>query len=241
MAVTLKQLGKKRILAISDIHGQYDKFVTLLHKAKYNSQEDQLVLLGDYTDRGNKNVNVLKKVMSLQNQGAIVLKGNHDDLCVYTIYEILNNCLGNYTEQHKICGGPETYNELINLPLNELNQIFTFLYKLPLYYEIENYIFVHAGVDNRLPLEKNNPNTLLWTRNKFIYVPAYKDKVVVFGHTVTYTLPHLIPENGKIFKKDVKVWFDDINGGDKIGIDCGSIFGGKMACLELPSNKVYYV
>jgi serine/threonine protein phosphatase 1 len=42
----------KRILVISDIHGELAKFEALLAAAQYNSEQDQLILLGDYVDRG---------------------------------------------------------------------------------------------------------------------------------------------------------------------------------------------
>lgn len=238
---TLQKLGKKRILVISDIHGELDKFLQLLQKADYDSDNDQLVLLGDYTDRGKQNIDTIATIMYLQSEGTIVLKGNHDSLCQETIYEILANKYFGFIDDHINCGGENTVIELKHAQKDELFEIYQFLNKLPYYFEIDNYIFVHAGVDASSPLKLNDINTLLWSRNEFIYAPAYTDKIVVFGHTVTYTLPHLIPANRIIKKADVSVWFDDINGGDKIGIDCGSVFGGKMACLELPSNNVYYI
>jgi Predicted phosphoesterase len=42
----------KRILAISDIHGELELFDSLLEKVNYDADEDQLILLGDYVDRG---------------------------------------------------------------------------------------------------------------------------------------------------------------------------------------------
>jgi len=239
--ITLEQLGKKRILAVSDIHGQCDRFSTLLDTIKYNPVEDQLIILGDLVDRGEQNFDTLCMAAYLQSEGAIIIKGNHDELCEGTIVELLNDKTGILTENHVECGGPNTFNELKTLSKKELIQLYCFLHNLPLYYEIDNYIFVHAGVNGNLPLELNSSKTFLWARNEFIYTPAYDDKIVVFGHTVTYTLPHLTPENGKIYWKDINVWFDDINNGDKIGIDCGGVFGGKQACLELPSKKVFYV
>ena len=41
----------KRILVISDIHGEIEKFEQLLKEAQYNAKKDQLILLGDYVDQ----------------------------------------------------------------------------------------------------------------------------------------------------------------------------------------------
>ncbi|MEH7524970.1 metallophosphoesterase family protein, partial [Bacillus sp. JJ1503] len=69
----------KRTLVISDIHGCHDEFVKLLDITKYNPTEDQLILLGDYIDRGKDSKKVIDKVMELVSNGAIALRGNHDD------------------------------------------------------------------------------------------------------------------------------------------------------------------
>ncbi|MFS1518622.1 metallophosphoesterase [Bacillus sp. SCS-151] len=70
----------KRILAISDVHGCNDEFLKLLDKANYNSETDQLILLGDYEDRGLKSKDVINQIIDLQNKGAISLRGNHDQM-----------------------------------------------------------------------------------------------------------------------------------------------------------------
>lgn len=44
---------KNRTLVISDIHGCYDAFNKLLGKVHYDSAKYQLILLGDYIDRGD--------------------------------------------------------------------------------------------------------------------------------------------------------------------------------------------
>lgn len=36
----------KRILVISDIHGEIEKFEQLLEEAQYDARQDQLILLG---------------------------------------------------------------------------------------------------------------------------------------------------------------------------------------------------
>ena len=75
----------KRILIISDIHGELDTFDKLLQKAKYDANNDQLILLGDYVDRGPNSKGVLNRVIELKDLGAIVLRGNHDDMMVAAI------------------------------------------------------------------------------------------------------------------------------------------------------------
>jgi serine/threonine protein phosphatase 1 len=214
-----------RILAISDIHGMYDKLMELLELIKYNPKNDNLVLLGDYIDRGKEPVKALQKVLDMPLDGAVVLKGNHEQMLLDAWLGINH---GDYSMlyPHLHNGGGDTWLQLKELPNEESLSLIRKIEALPLIVETEDYIFTHAGVDSSIATNGQEPETLLWAREEFICQPAYKGKTVVFGHTPT-----------KFMGKEFTIW----NGGDKIGIDCGCVFGGKLACLELPSMKEYYV
>lgn len=64
-----------RKLIVGDIHGEYDKLIEVLSKADFN-KNDILYSVGDFCDRGNKNLKVLEFLMSLDNFKAV--RGNHD-------------------------------------------------------------------------------------------------------------------------------------------------------------------
>lgn len=68
----------KRRLVISDIHGYGEALQRLLGEANYQSEKDQLVLLGDYIHKGPHSFQTLDIVQQLHHQGAIVLRGNHE-------------------------------------------------------------------------------------------------------------------------------------------------------------------
>ena len=44
--------GYSRVLAIGDVHGMYEKLIKLMDKIRFNPDEDLLIFLGDYIDRG---------------------------------------------------------------------------------------------------------------------------------------------------------------------------------------------
>lgn len=68
-----------RILMISDIHGCLSQFNELLGSIKYIPSEDELILLGDYVDRGPQSKETIEGVRELvNNYGVIALRGNHD-------------------------------------------------------------------------------------------------------------------------------------------------------------------
>jgi len=215
---------KKRILAISDIHGHYDELVRLLDFANYNSKEDQLILLGDLVDRGTQNMKTLLYARDLEKDGAIVLMGNHDKVAYLSMNELLTTGYGIDTQTHVNClNGSETYNEFIKLPDVDKKIVRNFLRNRPLYFEYDKYIFVHSGISPDRPINEVDEDVLLWSREEFYEFSSYKDRVVVFGHTPTKYL-NTYQEN--------LIWFDKINK-DKIGVDCGCFFSGLLGCLEI--------
>ncbi len=88
-----------------------------------------------------------------------------------------------------------------------------FFLSLSLYYETEEYIFVHAGLKEDTPLDKQETDDLLWIRRSFIYSEYDFGKRVIFGHT-PFLKPQIFP--------------------NKIGIDTGAVYGNKLTCVKLP-------
>ena len=224
----------KRILAISDIHGELEKLESLLLKAEYKPAEDQLILLGDYVDRGPDSKGVVEKVKQLQDNGAIVLMGNHDHMMVKSfeqdpvfIERWFRNGAGqtltsyDHMAAKTESGAPESLEKT-----EEIAEHVAFLADLPCYYETDDYIFVHGGVHPTTVLAETDPYLLMWIREEF-HKGYCGEKTVVFGHTPTDNL------HGK---HDVYFGENKI-----IGIDGGAVFGGRLNCLELPSQKVYSV
>lgn len=67
-------------MVVADIHGPYSTLIGVLEKAGYNPDKDRLFLLGDYIDRGNASDATLKYVRSLVENGAVALRGNHEQM-----------------------------------------------------------------------------------------------------------------------------------------------------------------
>lgn len=204
-------------------------FTKLLTKIKFNPTEDQLILLGDYCDRGEKSKDVIELVFLLVNKhGAIALRGNHEEMFLNFMEGIREenflfnggiSTLRSYYDGAQVVG---VINEIdamrLNIEKNHSNHI-DFIKNLPYYHEDEKHIFVHAGINPVYADWKNTPNTeMVWIRDVFIKFPLKIEKIVVFGHTPCLTI------HGK---KDA--WF----GGDKIGIDGGAGQGLQLNCLVI--------
>ncbi|GGA27449.1 metallophosphoesterase family protein [Psychrobacillus lasiicapitis] len=232
----------KRTLVISDIHGELEKFEQLLRQVEYNPENDQLILLGDYIDRGPNAKGVIAKVISLQKAGAQVLKGNHEDMMVKALTSDVEKSWNHWV---KLGGGDKTLfsygfsendftvnAENFRKPILQsavLQQHLEFVQGLKNYIETPDYIFVHAGVHPTSSLSETNPHILLWIRDEF-HKSYAGEKTVIFGHTET-SLLHEEKENYNVYFGDNRI----------IGIDGGAVYGGQLNCLELPSQKVYSV
>lgn len=65
------------IYIISDIHGCYDDFLSMLAKIRF-SGTDQLIMAGDYMDRGKQSYEMLKWIDQCP-PNVLLLRGNHEE------------------------------------------------------------------------------------------------------------------------------------------------------------------
>lgn len=215
----------KRTFVISDIHGELELFEELLQKVKYDANEDQLILLGDYVDRGPDSKGVLERVVELREQGAIVLRGNHDNMMLAAVKGeagakerwIRNGAIPTLQSYGSAIGSMELPDS------DDFRAHVEFIRETGYFHETDDYIFVHAGVRPGTPVEQTDPYILMWIREEF-YEAYSGDKTVVFGHTPAFLLRGT--DNHDIFFGDNNI----------IGIDGGAAYGGQLNCLELPGR-----
>lgn len=78
---------KGRAVFIGDIHGDVEAVVSIVRQVDFfraisQGEETYIVFLGDYTDRGRKNVETINEILSLglaYPQNVILLRGNHEE------------------------------------------------------------------------------------------------------------------------------------------------------------------
>jgi serine/threonine protein phosphatase 1 len=210
-----------KFFAIGDIHGCLEKLKELMSQIEIDNQNDTLVFIGDYIDRGEFGKEVVDYVIRLQSdyKKVICLRGNHEDMLARYLEgqdeEIyLNNGGLNTLHSYGIFLSDDIEERKRKIPAE--HKIF-FESLLP-YYETEDYIFVHAGLKPGLSLRKQTMRDMLWIRHEFIDSQVDFGKTIVFGHT---------PLNYPLINKNV------------IGIDTGAVYGGKLTCVELPELKIY--
>jgi serine/threonine protein phosphatase 1 len=217
------------------------QFEELLELTKYNPDKDELILLGDYVDRGFRSKDVVSKIIHMkQEYGIVALKGNHDQMMVDAFRNQedglwLNNggfaTITSYYGSDIFEGGFE-WEEYMNSKrfiIKHHGDHIDFLENLPLYHENEEFIFVHAGINPLYLNWKNQPESeFYWVREIFYNNPTNEIRTVIFGHTPTVNL-HGKPD----------IWF----GEDKIGIDGACAYGKQLNCLEISDEgyKTYNV
>ena len=212
-----------KIFAIGDVHGCLGKLQTLITNIDADPQKDTLIFIGDYIDRGISSREVIDYVIGLKKEykKVVCLLGNHEHMFIHYLAGVdkdmyLENGGTATIHSYRISLSNEPKKRKAKIPLEHLH----FLESLLLHYETEDYIFVHAGMKPGLPLGEQTMHDLLWVRNEFIDAEDDFGKMVVFGHT-PLSYPLIMP--------------------NKIGIDTGAVYGGKLTCVELPAVKIHQV
>ncbi|MBW7476968.1 serine/threonine protein phosphatase [Paenibacillus oenotherae] len=230
----------ERTLVISDIHGCYEQFQSLLNLAGYHPSSDKLILIGDYVDRGPASKEVVEEVRTLVSEhGAVALRGNHDQRLV----DLIRSGDSDTMDKFLAHGGQSTVISYLGLDCEEadvgkemLAQARTaimekyshhidFLANLPLYDEDAGHIYVHAGLNPAFRQWKDQPpHDFMYIKDNFYRHPTVVEKTVVFGHTKAMDIHN-----------SAEIWF----GNGKIAIDGGCAYGMQLNALEIDVNGTY--
>lgn len=230
--------GYTRILAIGDIHGMYEKLIKLMDKIHYNSEEDMLIFLGDYIDRGPDSVKCLQYVYDLQHTflaSVVGLLGNHEVMMSSYFMQKQGNynaLVADYADAWLDNGGFETLQQLNALNTDKRREIVRWATDLPVKFQCQEYFFCHAGVDPDVPLMVQNEFDMLWRRQQ--WWEQYKgEEIVVVGHTPVQKVKQF---SGHA-QRTVKPLFLQNN---IIMCDTGAYMsGGKLSCVDVLSKKVW--
>ena len=69
----MKTDEKGKIFAVGDIHGCYEKLRRLMERLPYDPEQDTLVFLGDYIDRGSQSKEVINYLCQLKSQAEKII------------------------------------------------------------------------------------------------------------------------------------------------------------------------
>ncbi len=170
----------RRIFAIGDIHGCINTFKKLIQESLHITKTDEIYLLGDYIDRGPDSKAVIDYIMLLQESGYSLhcLMGNHEKMLLDALESSVNEVLWSYN------GSYSTLKSFSISSAVELDQKYiNFFSTLHYFFELENYILVHAGLNFNVSDPLEDKNAMLWIRDENLELKKVNNKKIVCGHT----------------------------------------------------------
>lgn len=233
------------IYVISDIHGCYKEYKELLEKIHFE-ETDELYVLGDVVDRGPEPMKVLQDMMLRPNVYPIL--GNHD----YVALRVLNklnveiqeeNAQSHLSEKDLLDymywiqdGGKTTAEAFRRLSAQDRADILEYIKEFLLCEEVfvgeKRYILAHADLHDFEEGKDLDDYALA----DFLFYRAEYDKryakdentFLVTGHTPTF-----------LIREDREALVYEKNG--HIAIDCGCVYGERLAAYCLDHGTVTYV
>jgi serine/threonine protein phosphatase 1 len=221
------------LYAVGDIHGRLDKLEELLVLLQLGD-DDRLVFLGDYVDRGPDSRGVVDRLIALAaERPCTFLMGNHESMFLDFLgwkgpryfgsdVFIANggaDTLLSYDYFEREPPRPRTF----DLPAAHQE----FFRELRLHHVEGDYLFVHAGLGRALvsggdlgfTLRRARAEELLWDRST-MDLPHKLGVTIVYGHTP---------------RPDFQVRW---NTPYSIGIDTGAVYGGPLTAIRLPDETI---
>ena len=223
-----------RVYAIGDIHGRVDLLEALLDliardEAGRPPLPRQLILLGDLVDRGSCSKQVVERAMALTDTRFI--KGNHEELFIAAARGSARHAgyfrriggvetLASYGLAAEACAAmddPALARWMLNhVPRAHVDFLDGFMDRLT----VGDYLFVHAGIRPRVPLEAQKAEDLRWIREEFLTHRGDHGRMVVHGHSIT----------AEVEERP-----------NRIGIDTGAWRSGRLTAIGLEGSRRWFL
>lgn len=211
-----------RRFVIGDTHGAYYALIQCLKQVSFNYEEDLLIHLGDVCDGYPHTRACIDELLKIKN--LVYILGNHDEWALAWMQN------GSRENIWMTQGGINTINSYVDgVPKEHID----FLDKAKLYYELDNKLFVHAGLDiNQKDMSKQNRDVLLWDRSfinnayrkhfqkQFKYEPWDE---IYLGHTITPNYKSLTP----------------LTMSNVIALDTGAGWGYRLTIMDIDSKEFW--
>lgn len=171
--------------AVPDIHGRLGLLEQALATIAGMASRGTVVFLGDYVDRGPDTRRVVERLMAGPGEGWrwITLEGNHENHMVRAIRE---HTPVTWLEKN---GGGATLLSYGHARSGRLDydivppKHLDWLASLPLLHEDRFRLYVHAGIDPSLPLDRQDGRVVRTTRYPDGDIDGYPGRHLVHGHS----------------------------------------------------------
>jgi serine/threonine protein phosphatase 1 len=226
-----------RVYAIGDVHGRADLLDRILSQIDTHLSRNPVsrpieVFLGDYVDRGPDSCRVIELLIRRREKHeTICLKGNHEtylleflkDPKVFDIWREYGGLetLLSYGVSPPLSPDPAERKQLARsfakiLPKDHLR----FFSRLKTKFTCGDFLFVHAGVQPGVPLDRQKEEHLLWIRDDFLRADNDFGKYIVHGHT-------------PVEEPDIRP--------NRVNIDTGAFKTGRLTCLIIEGEEMQVI
>ncbi len=199
--IRIKEIDNYRIVVISDIHAHLNEFKNLIDKLEL-SEEDYLIILGDFLNRGYDSLGTFEYIVKLSKRDrTFILKGNHEsfmqkpyDVGIYLdrILEFLKN-QPYETFIAKLCERDgnaiqnfDDGNEFREYVLTRFDRELDFIRNLPILLYFDDMLFVHGGYSEDFHIENDEIKFLKY--DFFEKVAKAQERLTIVGHIPTCVL-----------------------------------------------------
>ena len=224
----------RRVYAVGDVHGCLDA-LRALHAmiaadlAERPVERAVLIHLGDLIDRGPDSAGVVELLSAGPAPAGITevvnLLGNHEAMLLAALEPGAKesaplNWLVNGGADALLSWGVPRKTEHSRWAALLPPAHVAFLRHLVPRHQEGGYLFVHAGIRPKVPLEAQKLPDLLWIREPFLSSKADHGAVVVHGHTPTA-------------EPEIRT--------NRLGIDTGAVMAGKLTCAVLEEDRLGFL
>lgn len=224
-----------RTFAIADLHGRYDLLLAAIDRIELSRHSGgTIVFMGDYVDRGPQSAQIIERLMNGPSDPKrwkwICLQGNHEEIMLTCL--LANGLAGQYWMPN---GGGATLQSYGAQPGILIQDALTlvpqshidWLKSLPLIHVDKHRVFVHAGVDETIPLDEQIAHTMQWMLYPDGYTHGHGDRHVVHGHHQFEDGPLLFTGRTDL---DTMAWY---TGRLVIGVFDDDKAGGPISSVEI--------
>jgi len=211
-----------RRFTVSDIHGGYRALRQVLDLAKFDMWNDHLIVCGDVVDGWPQSRETVNCLLSLKH--CIFVLGNHDDW--FLQYMKTDNAPIVWTSQ----GGQAT---LDSYQLGVPSEHRKFFEDAPLYYVLDDMIFVHGGFNPEMNFRSQPRDAYLWDRS--LIHDAWRGmklgEPVNYGEWSTIFLGHTSLPNYNLY--------EPTRMGNVMALDTGGGWEWKLSLVDIDSGEYW--
>lgn len=165
-----------RHIIIGDIHGCLEELEALLHKTNA-AQADRIIFVGDLVDRGPDSAGVVKKVLSMIDDGytIVLVKGNHEDKWFRVHEKVARGDIALAKTMKEGEAIMKMQTELRPAEIERLRDLSVLYYRIP---DWDNSV-VHAGIPGdmrQFPMLTPESSTRVRKRANLLFYTRYLSK-----------------------------------------------------------------